>query len=55
MDPPKKDEEKVSREQQEASFNMLKGWAKESGVLGMENIDFPTFFTDDFSDADKKF
>lgn len=34
---------------------MLKGWAEQSGVLGLENIVFPTNFSDDLSEVDKKF
>ena len=41
--------------EEEARFNILKGWSAEKGVLGLENIVFPTSFSDEFSPADKKF
>ena len=33
----------------------MKGWAKEQGCVGLENVTFPTHFSDDFSPADKNF
>ena len=40
---------------EETKFNILKGWAEQKGVIGMDQIVFPHAFSDNFSEADKKF
>ena len=51
----KKGGDDVEENSTEARFNILKGWSQEQGVLGLDQINFPVGFTDDFSPADKKF
>ena len=48
VDPPAVNEEEVR-------WNMLKGWVADQGTIGLENVVFPTSYTDEFSPADKKF
>ena len=52
VDPEPKAEQKLTTEQR---FNILKGWAKEQGCVGLENIRVPAEFSDDFCAADKNF
>ena len=33
----------------------MRGWAQEKGVKGLNNIVFPSGFSDDFYEADKNF
>lgn len=49
--------ETVKKEElsEEVRFNILRGWSKENGVLGLENIQLPAKFTDDFSPVDRNF
>ena len=48
----KEEEKELSKE---AKFNILRGWAQEKGVKGLNNIVFPSDFSEDFYEADKKF
>ena len=36
-------------------IDTIKGWASENGVIGLENIVFPSHFTEELLEADKKF
>jgi len=55
IDPPSEENKIGGGLSEEARYNLLKGWAKETGVLGLENVEFPVGFTDEYSEADKNF
>ena len=40
---------------EEVRFNILKGWAMEHGVLGLEQVEFPATIYDNFMPTDSNF
>ena len=39
----------------ETRLNLLLGWASEMGALGLDNVDFPRYFSENFTESDKNF